>query len=322
MQACSLERGGGGEGPLAAPPVLSSCWPPLSPWCPLAGLEHRPLIHTTVPPCLCATQGGSTQPCLVHPHNCAPMPVCHAGGLGAWARSPHRDPTSLLSLNKEGLASAPGFWALYLWGALLARALRASFQAPAQAALQRLRSAASSCGRSLAQRPEGRRWQPQPQPQGVKKEQGQVVQRAGGGQRGRLGWCLQPVLARWAAWWGATAALWCTLLAFEARVERVSRRTANLAFCAWTVALALPMVLLLVAAQVVGRRGLRAWLLTAASRSMLPTFLVANVVTGAINLAVDTLRVGGGAAGGIVAAYITAVCALPVGLAHWRERVR
>eukprot|EP00232_Nephroselmis_pyriformis_P023213 CAMPEP_0182858854 /NCGR_PEP_ID=MMETSP0034_2-20130328/3932_1 /TAXON_ID=156128 /ORGANISM="Nephroselmis pyriformis, Strain CCMP717" /LENGTH=108 /DNA_ID=CAMNT_0024990347 /DNA_START=99 /DNA_END=422 /DNA_ORIENTATION=- len=64
----------------------------------------------------------------------APVPAAARGTLGVlvlaghqahlsmfggseWLLSPERDPSSLVSLNKEGIFSAPGYWAMHLIGA-------------------------------------------------------------------------------------------------------------------------------------------------------------------------------------------------------------
>ena len=92
-------------------------------------------------------------------------------------------------------------------------------------------------------------------------------------------------------------------------VERPSRRLANLAYCAWVLAVALLIMLALRFVEV--QRGARAppRLAAAASTWSLPLFLFANVLTGACNLCVDTLAVGRGAAFAILVAY-AAVLAL------------
>ena len=50
----------------------------------------------------------------------------------------------------------------------------------------------------------------------------------------------------------------------------------------------------------------------AVNRCMLPVFLIANLLTGAINMSVETLTVGDWAARGIVACYLGLVCAAAV----------
>ena len=56
------------------------------------------------------------------------------------------------------------------------------------------------------------------------------------------------------------------------------------------------------------------WLPSAVSRNMLPVFLIANVATGCINMATDTLTMPDLKAQGIVLAYVTCVAAAAVGL--------
>jgi hypothetical protein len=57
-----------------------------------------------------------------------------------------------------------------------------------------------------------------------------------------------------------------------------------------------------------------------ANRSMLQLFLVANLLTGCINLSIDTLNVGDSAAIGIVALYTVALCGLACAFTYWQKR--
>jgi phosphatidylinositol glycan class W len=114
------------------------------------------------------------------------------------------------------------------------------------------------------------------------------------------GW--RPVL-RVAA--GAAAA-WAAFAA-AARVEPVSRRSCNAAYVAWTLALALQGVALAAAAAALARPAPPPRAHAALNAAMLPAFLAANVLTGAVNLGVDTLAAPAWAARAGVAAYAAAV---------------
>eukprot|EP00198_Chlamydomonas_reinhardtii_P004288 XP_001693624.1 inositol acyltransferase [Chlamydomonas reinhardtii] len=122
------------------------------------------------------------------------------GGLGAWVMSHERDPSSLISLNKEGLVSAPGFYALFL-----------------------------SC---------------------------------------------------------------------------------NAAYVLWIAAQLLAGVLPLALAQ------------AAVNSAQLPVFLVANLLTGAVNLSVDTMQVPDWPARAVLGGYISTVCAVAVVLQRWGLRLK
>lgn len=105
-----------------------------------------------------------------------------------------------------------------------------------------------------------------------------------------------------------SAALWGAFWAFDAR-SRTSRRACNAAFVAWTLAEALVLALIPITA---GMRGIEPGPMAASlAKRMLPSFLVANLLTGAVNLAIDTRTVGVPGAWAIVGAYCTAVVLLP-----------
>jgi hypothetical protein len=113
----------------------------------------------------------------------------------------------------------------------------------------------------------------------------------------------------------ADAALWLASELADPLVEPVSRRACNLAYILWICALSLGMVVLCLVTQLVTppAQGLPQ-LLAAANRNMLPVFLAANLLTGAVNLAVDTLAVGDAGARALVCAYMLLVCLLASGL--------
>lgn len=91
-----------------------------------------------------------------------------------------------------------------------------------------------------------------------------------------------------------------------------SRRSANPPFALWVLAHNAGLLAALLAVQ----RGAHALgrsspprLVTAVSRALLPTFLVANLLTGAANLSLDTAAVADGPAAALLCAYMGLVCA-------------
>ena len=100
------------------------------------------------------------------------------------------------------------------------------------------------------------------------------------------------------------AALWTVFFAVSRAVEPVSRRSCNAAYVLWMLALNAQSLALLaaVAAALPGQPLPR--LLQAVNDSMLPVFLVANVLTGGVNLVMDTMAVGGWGARGVVGGYM------------------
>ena len=52
----------------------------------------------------------------------APQAILSCCGWGEWGLTEARDMSSLLDMNKEGLVSVVGYFALHLWGAAFAAA--------------------------------------------------------------------------------------------------------------------------------------------------------------------------------------------------------
>ena len=233
-------------------------------------------------------------------------------------------------MNKEGLVSCLGYCGLYLWGAALAHLLHTSVQGalgPARQLLQLLQLEAAA---------------PAPGTPGIAvASMGQAVaaaggaaagggvwggreQRGGGGGAGHgpaataatAGHALAPLHLWLFKWLLLDGLLWCAALGAEALLEPISRRSCNLPYILWTVALCLAMCLLLAAAQLLVP-GCQPRLMQAVSRNQLPLFLAANLLTGAVNFSVDTMGVGAWAAWGVVASYTGLVCGMAAGL-EWR----
>jgi len=90
-------------------------------------------------------------------------------------------------------------------------------------------------------------------------------------------------------WMGISGLLW-TMLGFLLKVcgLEVSRRLANLPFCIWSLAVAISWLTAALALDIFLRPQLSI-IAEAVSRNQLPFFLLANLLTGAINLAMQTL---------------------------------
>lgn len=111
---------------------------------------------------------------------------------------------------------------------------------------------------------------------------------------------LLQLAAGTAALWGA---YWCA-----AEEQPVSRRACNAAYVLWILALNAQCVVLFAAAEV-ALPGALPHLLLAVSASMLPVFLAANVLTGLINVSINTLAASNLAALLLVSGYTALLCA-------------
>ena len=90
-------------------------------------------------------------------------------------------------------------------------------------------------------------------------------------------------------------------------LQPVSRRACNAAYIFWMLGMNTFALVLLAAAAAALPTQSSPRLLLAVNDAMLPTFLVANVLTGVVNLSIDTLNVGDWGARVIVAMYMVTV---------------
>ena len=119
-------------------------------------------------------------------------------------------------------------------------------------------------------------------------------------------------------WLTFVTALGCLAWAVHSGVQPVSRRACNAAYVLWILAMSsggLGMFVVVEAAAcwAAGRERLRLACLEALNAQGLPVFLLANVLTGAVNLSMDTQAVGPVGAKVLVGCYL----ALLTGVAQW-----
>ena len=106
----------------------------------------------------------------------------------------------------------------------------------------------------------------------------------------------------------AAGAFWGAVMCLEAYIEPVSRRSANAGYVALSLAFGLSSLALHALLGCVHDAPGTAPLLEAFNRRGLSLFLLANVLTGAVNLGFDTLHAGMGSAAGIVGMYLACLC--------------
>lgn len=109
--------------------------------------------------------------------------------------------------------------------------------------------------------------------------------------------------------------LWLFTYIVDTHVERVSRRTCNLAYVCFVLALNLQALGIIMLSGFVFRRKISA-LEEAFDQNLLATFLLANMLTGLVNLSIDTLSVSSISALAILLAY-GFVLSLTVGIANF-----
>ncbi|XP_040946572.1 uncharacterized protein At4g17910 isoform X3 [Gossypium hirsutum] len=108
-----------------------------------------------------------------------------------------------------------------------------------------------------------------------------------------------------------TIMFWILTLLIDRYVERISRRICNLAYVTWVVAQNLQLLALrLLADNIIGHKTL--CLERAFDRNLLASFLVANLLTGLVNLSVDTIFVSPLSAVLILVSYSLTLCVVMV----------
>eukprot|EP01043_Picozoa_sp_COSAG02_P039245 COSAG02_NODE_3084_length_7397_cov_3.401617_6_plen_245_part_00 len=206
-------------------------------------------------------------------------------GWEQWVVSEHRDYTSLIDMNKEGLLSLPSYWAVYLLGQVAGRAL---LLVPAN------RSSSSGGGGSSISRKTRSRSRHASRSPSATRSLSEPHGKAGKQVSSDGSFSPKHVVATWHSRSKQLAAavglLWlCTLLTVAEPPHGLglqpSRRLLNASYTCWLLAQCgtwlLSFLLLELHAppvpQELEQRGLD--LVLAISDQLLPTFLVANVAT-------------------------------------------
>ena len=106
------------------------------------------------------------------------------------------------------------------------------------------------------------------------------------------------------------AVLWLVLLAAIQWVQPVSRRACNMPYVLLSLAMNWMMVVLFAAGSALSSDCRPLLLLDRCSQNMLPLFLLANVLTGFVNMTMNSLLVTDGRAIGIVSVYMLVICCM------------
>lgn len=230
------------------------------------------------------------------------------GGLTEWV---HADGprTSLLEANKEGVASLPGYLALHWGGVVLGHLLYALVVGRQDLQRQQVQQAGKRQGEKHVAKSADKE-------SAGSKDGAPAVENNSSNSSNRSRGIAAGALVRLAA---VDAALWLACLVACRTIQPVSRRACNLAYVTWMLALGLQGVCLFLAAGWL-RPGSVPCLLGRINSSMLAVFLAANLLTGGVNLTVDTLAVGRGGACAILLAYMAAVAGCAALVPHGPQR--
>lgn len=112
--------------------------------------------------------------------------------------------------------------------------------------------------------------------------------------------------------------LW-TVFFSSALIQPVSRRACNAPYVLWILSLNVQSVLLGLPPLIIAEKQAVPPMLEAVNNSMLPTFLLANLLTGGVNILIDTLEVGNVTARGILLVYMMMICSFSLLFDRYRE---
>ena len=105
-----------------------------------------------------------------------------------------------------------------------------------------------------------------------------------------------------------TGALWALTVCLHDNVERASRRAANASYVAWILAYNMQVIVAFtVLRRLDARQTTVSRVVTSVSRNQLFVFLLSNVLTGGVNLAMDTMRASATTAWFVMSAYLATV---------------
>jgi phosphatidylinositol glycan class W len=116
--------------------------------------------------------------------------------------------------------------------------------------------------------------------------------------------------------------LWATLGAVQHRIEPVSRRTVNLAYTLWVLAVSVGLLGALVLIDLFCYRLQQSVILRAMNRNPLTVFIIANLSTGIVNLSTQTIYHSDTVALGIMFMYMFFVTGVAVSLEAYGIRLR
>lgn len=116
------------------------------------------------------------------------------------------------------------------------------------------------------------------------------------------------------------AMLWTIFCFFDLAVQPVSRRACNAAYITWMLALNVQSLVLLACVEAAQPTKSIPSLLYSLNDTMLATFLIANVLTGILNLSIDTMKVNHMMARCCVGMYMLVVCYAACVVKRWQVR--